>query len=69
LNIDNVETKTDEIEAGLKMIDDGGNFADGVIACTGSIMAGESSTFVSFDKQAVWKLSARGLSAMDGAGV
>ncbi|HBT97756.1 MAG TPA: VapC toxin family PIN domain ribonuclease [Desulfobulbaceae bacterium] len=68
LNIGNVEAKTDEIEAGLKMIDSGGDFADGVIAYTGGVMAGEPSTFVSFDKQAVRKLSANGLSAMDAAG-
>ncbi|MDR2187476.1 MAG: type II toxin-antitoxin system VapC family toxin [Azonexus sp.] len=65
LTIANVEAKTDEITAGLKMLDDGGDFADGVIAYTGGLMAGESSTFVSFDKQAVKKLSARGLSALD----
>jgi len=67
LNIGNVEANTDEIEAGLKMMDDGGDFADGVMAYTGGMMAGESSTFVSFDKQAVRKLSASGLPAMDAA--
>jgi predicted nucleic-acid-binding protein len=69
LNIDNVEAKTDEIEAGLKMADDGGDFADGVIAYVGGVMAGEPSTFVSFDKKAVKKLTANGLSAMDAAGL
>jgi predicted nucleic-acid-binding protein len=65
LNIANVQAKTDEIEAGLKMLHDGGDFADGVIAYTGGVMAGEPSTFVSFDKQAVRKLSASATSAMD----
>jgi predicted nucleic-acid-binding protein len=68
LNIGNVEAKTDEIEAGLKMLDDGGDFADGVIAYTGGVMAGEPSTFVSFDKRAVRQLSASGSPAMDAAG-
>jgi len=68
LNIGNVEAKTDEIEAGLKMIDDGGDFADGVIAYTGGVMAGEPSSFVSFDKQAVRKLSSNGLTATDATG-
>jgi predicted nucleic-acid-binding protein len=68
LTIGNVEAKTDEIEAGLKMLDDGGDFADGVIAYTGGVMAGEPATFVSFDRQAVRRLSAGGLPAMDAAG-
>jgi predicted nucleic-acid-binding protein len=68
LKIGNVEAKTDEIEAGLKVIDDGGDFADGVITYTGGVMAGEPSSFVSFDKQAVRKLSANGLPATDAAG-
>ncbi|MCL2308263.1 MAG: type II toxin-antitoxin system VapC family toxin [Proteobacteria bacterium] len=65
LKLVNVEAQTDEVEAGLKMLDDGGDFSDGVVAYVGGVMAGELSTFVSFDKQAVRKLSARGLSALD----
>jgi predicted nucleic-acid-binding protein len=63
----NVIAETDEVEAGLKMLDGGGDFADGVIAYTGGMMAGEPSTFISFDKQAVKKLSTGGLAAMDAA--
>jgi predicted nucleic-acid-binding protein len=64
LKLENVEVKTDEVEAGVKMLDNGGDFADGVIAYAGGVMAGEPSTFVSFDQQAVHKLSARGIAAM-----
>jgi len=39
------------VEAGLKMLDAGGDFADGVIAYDGIRLGGE--TFVSFDKKAI----------------
>jgi predicted nucleic-acid-binding protein len=39
------------VEAGLAMLEAGGDFADGVIAHEGAWLGGES--FVSFDKQAV----------------
>ena len=49
------------IEAGLAMLDDGGDFADGVIADAGKWLGAE--TFVSFDKKAVKSLRARGEAA------
>ncbi len=47
----NVEVNRPAVEAGLSMLDAGGDFADGVIAYEGNWLGGE--TFVSFDKQAV----------------
>ena len=49
------------LEAGLLMLEAGGDFADGVIAYEGKWLGGE--TFVSFDKQAVALLTAQGQSA------
>jgi len=49
------------IEAGLTMLSLGGDFADAAIAVAGNIMGGE--TFVSFDRKAVSRISAMGLSA------
>jgi predicted nucleic-acid-binding protein len=46
------------VEAGLSVLAEGGDFADGVIAYEGQWRGGE--TFVSFDKQAVSLISARG---------
>ena len=48
-------------EAGLAMLEAGGDFADGVIAHEGSWLGGE--TFVSFDKKAVALLTENGQSA------
>jgi predicted nucleic-acid-binding protein len=39
------------VEAGLRVLEQGGDFADGVIACTGRSAGGD--TFLSFDQQAV----------------
>jgi predicted nucleic-acid-binding protein len=49
------------LEAGLAMVDAGGDFADGVIAYEGNWLGAEA--FVSFDKNAVKLLKAQGLSA------
>jgi predicted nucleic-acid-binding protein len=46
------------VEAGLALLDAGGDFADGVIAYEGSWLGAE--TFVSFDKDAVKLLRAQG---------
>ncbi|MCE4317542.1 PIN domain-containing protein, partial [Xanthomonas hortorum] len=48
------------VEAGLLVLDAGGDFADGVIAYEGNWLGGE--TFVSFDKKAVALLTAQGQS-------
>lgn len=49
---------TPALDAGLAVLDAGGDFADGVIAYEGAWLGGE--TFVSFDKKAVTLLSAQG---------
>ena len=56
----NVEVNRPAVEAGLSMLDAGGDFADGVIAYEGNWLGGE--TFVSFDKKAVALLAAKGQS-------
>lgn len=57
----NVEVNRPAAEAGLSVLEAGGDFADGVIAYEGSWLGGE--TFVSFDKKAVALLTAQGQSA------
>lgn len=52
----NVEMNRPAVEAGLSMLDAGGDFADGAIAYEGNWLGGE--TFVSFDKGAVALLMA-----------
>jgi len=61
LAVPNVEVNRPAVEAGLSMLEAGGDFADGVIAYEGSWLGGE--TFVSFDKKAVTLLTAQGQSA------
>ena len=56
----NVEMNRPAVEAGLLMLDAGGDFADGIIAYEGHWLGGE--TFVSFDKKAVALLTAQGQS-------
>lgn len=57
----NVEVNRPAVEAGLKVLDAGGDFADGVIAHEGQWLGGE--TFLSFDKKAVALLSGLGQSS------
>ena len=61
LQAENVETNRLAVEAGLAMLDAGGDFADGVIAHEGQWLGGEM--FVSFEKKAVEMLKARGQAA------
>ena len=49
------------VEAGLAVLDAGGDFADGIMAYEGSWLGAE--TFVSFDKQAVALLTRQGQAA------
>ena len=51
LDMRNVVVNRPAVEAGLSVLDAGGDFADGVIAYDGKWLGGE--TFVSFDKAAV----------------
>lgn len=57
----NVETNRPAVEAGLAMLDAGGDFADGVIAYEGRWLGAEM--FVSFDGKAVEMLKAQGVAA------
>ena len=57
-SIGNVACDRHAIEAGLSILDAGGDFADGVIAHEGRMLGGH--TFVSFDKQAIKLLMAEG---------
>lgn len=58
LNAENVITDSAAIEAGLEIMEAGGDFADGVIAYEGSWLGGE--IFVSFDKRAVSAIAKQG---------
>lgn len=55
---ENVAMDRPAVEAGLALLDAGGDFADGIIAYDGQWLGGE--TFVSFDKTAVELLGAAG---------
>lgn len=61
LDIRNVVTDRAAVEAGLAVLDAGGDFADGIIAFQGRWLGGE--TFVSFDKKAVKLLERQGIAA------
>ncbi len=55
---DNVVSNRLAVEAGLRVLDAGGDFADGVIGYEGGSLGSE--TFVSFDRKAVKLLNAGG---------
>ncbi len=61
LNVGNVVMNRPAVEAGLSILEAGGDFADGVIAYEGNWLGGE--TFVSFDKHAVKLLTEKGEAA------
>ncbi|MDZ5646504.1 type II toxin-antitoxin system VapC family toxin [Nitrospirillum sp. BR 11828] len=61
IDTSNVVVNRPGAEAGLAMLDAGGDFADGVVAYEGQWLGGER--FVSFDRKAVNRLLARGQSA------
>ncbi|WP_233237420.1 type II toxin-antitoxin system VapC family toxin [Bordetella sp. LUAb4] len=58
LDAGNVVMNRPAVEAGLALLDAGGDFADGIMAHEGKWLGGE--TFVSFDKKAVRLLAAQG---------
>jgi predicted nucleic-acid-binding protein len=58
---ENVVTNQQAVEAGLEILDKGGDFADGAIAYEGRWLGAEE--FVSFDKQAVSLLRSQGRKA------
>jgi predicted nucleic-acid-binding protein len=57
----NIVVNRPAVEAGLAILDAGGDFADGVIAYEGNWLGADS--FVSFDKKAVKLMEAQGKSA------
>lgn len=57
----NVVMNRPAVEAGLAVLEAGGDFADGVIAFEGNWLGGE--TFVSFDKQAIDLVTHQGQAA------
>lgn len=61
LAAENVEMNRPAVEAGLSVLEAGGDFADGAIAYEGNWLGGES--FVSFDKIAITPLKSQGQSA------
>jgi predicted nucleic-acid-binding protein len=61
LNTSNVVVNRPAAEAGLALLDAGGDFANGVIAYDGTWLGAE--TFVSFDKKAVSLLTKQGRTA------
>jgi predicted nucleic-acid-binding protein len=60
-NAPNVEVNQGAVDAGLSMLNAGGDFADGVIAYEGAWLGGEE--FVSFDKKAVTEMAKQGMRA------
>jgi predicted nucleic-acid-binding protein len=63
INSKSVVVNRPAVEAGLELLEAGGDFADGVIAYEGRWLGAE--TFVSFDRKAVSLLQARGQSALN----
>ncbi len=61
LAAENVAMNRPAVEAGLAVLEAGGDFADGVIAYEGSWLGGE--TFVSFDREAVELVAQQGRAA------
>jgi predicted nucleic-acid-binding protein len=61
LDAGNVVMNRPAVEAGLALLEAGGDFADGIMAHEGKWLGGE--TFVSFDKKAVTLLSNQGETA------
>jgi len=61
LNIQTVAVNRPAVEAGLALLEAGGDFADGIMAHEGRWLGGD--TFVSFDRQAVKLLTRHGQAA------
>lgn len=59
LDVENVVMNRPAVEAGLALLEAGGDFADGILAYEGKWLGGE--TFVSFDKKAVTLFSKQGV--------
>jgi predicted nucleic-acid-binding protein len=61
MNSENVVTNRHAVEAGLAMLETGGDFADGAIAYEGNWLGAD--TFVSFDRKATKLAEAQGLAS------
>src|SRR5262245_35702694 len=61
MNATNIVANRPAVEAGLAMLESGGDFADGVIAYEGTWLGADA--FASFDKAAVKLMEAQGVSA------
>jgi predicted nucleic-acid-binding protein len=61
LEVENVTVNRAAADAGITTLQNGGDFADGVIAWDGAWLGGES--FVSFDRRAVNVLKKQGIAA------
>ena len=61
LSASNVAVNRPAVEAGMAVLNSGGDFADGLIAYEGNWLGGD--TFVSFDKKAVSVIVKQGLQA------
>jgi predicted nucleic-acid-binding protein len=61
LDAGNVAVNRPAVDAGLAILNEGGDFADGLIAYEGRWLGGE--TFVSFDKRAVTLIARQGQQA------
>ena len=61
ISASNVAVNRPAVEAGLSVLDAGGDFADGAIAYEGKWLGGDA--FVSFDRKAVALLAAQGQAA------
>ncbi|PKA43810.1 type II toxin-antitoxin system VapC family toxin (plasmid) [Rhizobium sullae] len=61
LDAGNVVMNRPAVEAGLAILEAGGDFADGIMAYEGNWLRGE--TFVSFDKQAIELITQQGQTA------
>jgi len=58
---DKVIFAEDEVEAGLLMLKNGGDFADGVNAYTGSKMSKGKAVFATFDRKSIRLLAKQGM--------
>jgi predicted nucleic-acid-binding protein len=61
VDVGNIVLDRPTVEAGIRFLEGGGDFADGAIAFEGRALGGE--TFVSFDKKAVSLIERQGKSA------
>lgn len=61
INTGNVVMNRPAVEAGLAILEAGGDFADGIMAYEGQWLGGE--TFISFDRQAVELIAMQGQAA------